>query len=42
MSNNEFIERQIKCREIWEKFLSKEGFAKELYMLIIKSIMYKN
>ena len=41
MSNDEFNERQIKCREIWEKFLSKEGFAKQLNMLIIKSIMDK-
>ena len=39
MSNDEFIERQIKCREIWEKFLSKEGFAKELNMLITQNMM---
>ncbi len=41
ISNDEFIERQIQCRKIWEKFLSKEGFAKELNMLITKNLMNK-
>lgn len=31
MTNDQFIEKQKYCREIWESFLSKEGFIKNFH-----------
>ena len=33
-SDNQFIEKQYYCREIWEKYLSKKGFYNQLYRKI--------
>jgi len=38
MTKYQFIERQEYCREIWEKYLSKEGFLKHFYYSIKQSI----
>ena len=34
LTNSQFIERQVYCREIWEKYLSKQGFINNLNLLI--------
>ena len=31
MTNNQFIEKQYYCREIWSKYLSKKGFIKNIH-----------
>ena len=33
-TNKEFKERQLYAREVWEKYLSKEGFTEKLSLLI--------
>ncbi len=38
MTNDQFIEKQQYCREIWVKYLSKKGFIKHFHDSIIKSI----
>ncbi len=38
MTNHQFIERQEYCREIWENYLSKEGFLKYFHDSIKQSI----
>ena len=38
MTNNQFIEKQQYCREIWETYLSKEGFIKHYHDMIKPSI----
>lgn len=38
MTNHQFIEKQQYCREIWENYLSKEGFIKHLHDSIKQSI----
>ena len=38
MTNDQFIEKQYYCREIWLKYLSKEGFIKHFHDSIVKSI----
>jgi len=34
ITNKEFKERQLYAREVWEKYLSKEGFTEKLSLLI--------
>ena len=36
ISEKRFMEKQVYCREIWDKYLSKEGFSKQLYKYIKK------
>ena len=31
MTNNQFIEKQVYCRELWIKYFSKEGFYNQFY-----------
>ena len=36
ISNKEFIEKQIYCRELWNKYFSKHGFIKYFFRYLIK------
>ena len=34
MTNNQFIEKQVYCRELWVNYLSKEGFYNYFQMYL--------
>ena len=34
MTNNQFVEKQVYCRELWVKYLSKEGFYNHFQMYL--------
>jgi len=34
MTNNQFVEKQVYCRELWIKYLSKEGFYNHFQMYL--------
>ncbi len=38
-SENQFIEKQYYCREIWKKYLSKKGFLNQFYKVLNINIL---
>ena len=41
LTNNQFIEKQKYCREIWKTYLSKEGFIKHFNDIFYKRVNNK-
>ena len=39
ITEKQFIERQNYCREIWVKYLSKEGFYNQFYSYLEQNYM---
>ena len=42
MSEKEFKDKQIQCRQIWENYFTKNGFITHFYKSLIKSNYMKN